>query len=64
MLVSRNAVLALVLNVFGVYLIYEGVAAILRLVYSPEERAERRAAPGPLRRFDVRRLAIAVVPWP
>jgi hypothetical protein len=61
-LVSRNAVLALVLNVFGVYLIYEGVAAILRLVYSPEERAERRAAPGPLRRFDVRRLAIAVVP--
>jgi len=61
-LVSRNAVLALLLNVLGIYLIYEGVSAILQLVYRPEEDTERRAAPGPLRRFDVRRLAIAVVP--
>ena len=42
-LVSRNAVLALLLNVLGIYLIYEGVGAILRLVYRPEEHAERRA---------------------
>jgi hypothetical protein len=61
-LVSRNAVLALLLSLLGIYLIYEGVGAILRLVYRPEERAERRAAPGPVRRFDARRLAIGAVP--
>jgi hypothetical protein len=61
-LVNRNAVLTLMLNALGIYLIYEGVGAILRLVYRPEERAKRRSAPGPLRRFDVRRLAIALVP--
>ena len=60
-LVSRDAVLALILNVLGIYLIYEGVSAILRLVYSPEERAERRAGMGRLRRIDARRLAIGVV---
>jgi hypothetical protein len=61
-LVSRNAVLTLLLNAFGIYLLYEGVSAILRLVYRPEEHTEHRPAPGPLRRFDVRRLAIGVVP--
>jgi hypothetical protein len=61
-LVNRNAVLTLLLNVFGIYLIYEGVSAILRLVYRPEEHTEHRPAPGPLRRFDVRRLAIGLVP--
>jgi hypothetical protein len=61
-LVARNAVLALVLNAFGIYLIYEGVSAILRLVYRPEEHAERRREVGRLRRFDARRLAIGVVP--
>lgn len=61
-LVSRNAVLALFLNVLGIYLIYEGVGAILRLVYRPEERRARRAEPGPLRRLDLRRVAIVAVP--
>ena len=61
-LVDRNAVLALVLNAFGIYLIYEGVSAILRLIYRPEEHAEPRPAPGPLRRFHRRRLAIGLVP--
>ena len=61
-LVDRNAVLALLLNAFGIYLIYEGVSAILRLVYRPEEHAEPRPAPGPLRRFHRRRLAIGLVP--
>ena len=50
-LVDRDAVLALLLNALGIYLIYEGVSAILRLVYR-EERARRGAAePGPQRRF-------------
>ena len=61
-LVDRNAVLALVLNAFGIYLIYEGVSAILRLVYRPEEHAEVRREVGRLRRFEARRLAIGVVP--
>jgi hypothetical protein len=60
-LVSRNAVLALFLNVLGIYLIYEGVGAILRLVYSPDERRERQAAAGPLSRLDLRRVAIVAV---
>jgi hypothetical protein len=61
-LVNRNAVLTLLLNGLGIYLVYEGVSAILRLVYRPEEHVERRPAPGLLRRFDVRRLAIGLVP--
>jgi hypothetical protein len=61
-LVDRSAVLALLLNAFGIYLIYEGVSAILRLVYRPEDHAEPRPAPGPLRRFHRRRLAIGLVP--
>jgi hypothetical protein len=61
-LVERSAVLALLLNAFGIYLIYEGVSAVLRLVYSPAEHAERRAERGELRRLNVRRLAVGVVP--
>jgi hypothetical protein len=61
-LVDRNAVLTLLLNAMGIYLIYEGVSAILRLVYRPEEQAEPRPAPGPLRRFDRRRLALGLIP--
>jgi hypothetical protein len=61
-LVNRNAVLTLILNGLGIYLLYEGVSAILRLVYRPEEHTEHRPAPGPLRRFDLRRLAIGLVP--
>ena len=62
-LVNRTAVLTLLLNAFGIYLIYEGVSAILRLVYRPEEHRERRRpAPGPLRRLDVREVAIGLIP--
>ena len=39
-LVERNAVLSLLLTALGVYLIYEGVSAVLRLVYRPEEHEE------------------------
>jgi hypothetical protein len=55
-------VLTLLLNAFGIYLIYEGVSAILRLVYRPEEHRERRPAPGPLRRVDVSEVAIGLIP--
>ena len=42
-LVARDAVIQLLLTLAGAYLIYEGVSAILRLVYRPpEESAERR----------------------
>jgi len=61
-LVDRAAVLTLLLNALGIYLIYEGVAAILRLVYSPEEHAERRRAPAPARRVDRRRAAAVAIP--
>jgi hypothetical protein len=61
-LVNRTAVLTLLLNAFGIYLIYEGVSAILRLVYRPEEHRERRPAPGPLRRVDVSEVAIGLIP--
>ena len=62
-LVDRTAVLTLLLNVLGIYLIYEGVAAILRLVYRPEEHAERRRAPAPRRRrVDRRRAAAVAIP--
>jgi hypothetical protein len=61
-LVDRTAVLTLLLNALGIYLIYEGVAALLRLIYRPEEHTEPRPAPGPLRRFDRRRIAVVALP--
>jgi hypothetical protein len=42
-LVARDAVLALLLTVAGVYLVYEGVSVILRLVYRPPAEKEKRA---------------------
>ena len=36
-LVERDAVLALLMSALGVYLIYEGMSAVLRLVYRPRE---------------------------
>jgi hypothetical protein len=54
-LVARDATLHLLVTVLGVYLVYEGVSAILRLVYRPpaphEEPApkrERRRLAGPV----------------
>ena len=51
-LVERDAVVQLLLSVVGVYLIYEGVAAMLRLLYRPPEPgAERRERGRVLRRL-------------
>jgi hypothetical protein len=61
-LVDRAAVLTLLLIALGIYLIYEGVAVILRLVYSPEEQAERRRAPVPRPRVERRRAAVVLIP--
>jgi hypothetical protein len=43
-LVARDAVIALLLNALGIYLIYEGVSAVLRLVYRPDEEAQTQEA--------------------
>ena len=51
-LVERDAVIQLLLTLTGAYLIYEGVSAVLRLVYRPpEESAERRPRGRGLRRL-------------
>ena len=59
-IVARDAVLQLLMTAFGAYLVYEGISAILRIVYRPpaEEPEPRR------RRVEARRLvapAIAIV---
>jgi hypothetical protein len=56
-LVARDAVLSLLIAAIGVYLVYEGLTAVLRLVYrSPEPAADR-----PRFRLPVRRLAAPVI---
>ena len=51
-LVERDAVVALVFTLAAAYLVYEGVAAILRLLYRPPEPgADPRARPRPVRRL-------------
>ena len=45
-LVERDAVLALLMSALGVYLIYEGMSAVLRLVYRPREEEQSREALG------------------
>ena len=61
-LVDRNAVLIVLLNVAGIYLIYEGVSMILRLVYREEEHGAPRPEAGAQRRFRRRRLAAGLLP--
>jgi hypothetical protein len=59
-LIDRDAVIALLLNALGIYLIYEGVSAVLQFVYRPEEEAEARdrvRRVGRVGRPGVRRLA-------
>jgi hypothetical protein len=52
LLVERDAVIQLLLTLAGVYLVYEGVAAMLRLLYRPPEPgAERRDRERTLRRL-------------
>jgi hypothetical protein len=67
-IVQREAVLQLLLTVLGVYLVYEGVTALLRLVYRPpapaEEVAPVRASarvPLPGRQLATSVLAAAVI---
>ncbi len=61
-LVARNAVLSLLLTVLGIYLIYEGLSAVLRLVYRPEEREEEEPEPPRARAIRRRRIATALAP--
>ena len=61
-LVDRNAVLTLLLTSLGVYLLYEGVSMILRLVYREEEHGVARPEPGQQRRVRRRRLAAGLLP--
>ena len=59
-ILARDAVIALLFTLLGVYLIYAGVSAILRLVYrAPAE--ERPAAAAPRRRFAAPLLAAGVI---
>ena len=59
-LVERDAVIALLLSALGIYLIYEGVSAVLRLVYRADEEAEAKddvRRVGRVGRLGVRRVA-------
>jgi hypothetical protein len=61
-LLDRGAVLLLLLDALGIYLIYEGTSAILRLVYRPEDHAEWRERAGAARRARPRRIVTALAP--
>jgi hypothetical protein len=61
-LVDRDAVLTVLLSLLGIYLIYEGVSMILRVVYREEEHRMPRAEPDPQRRARRRRLAAGLLP--
>jgi hypothetical protein len=61
-LVDRSDALTVVLSALGIYLIYEGVSMILRLVYREEEHGVPRAEPGAQRRARRRRLATGALP--
>jgi hypothetical protein len=60
---DTGTVLVVVLDAIGVYLIFEGVSALLALVYRPEDHAEWVAARQRRdRRAGLRRIAAAAVP--
>ena len=61
-LVDRSAVLTLLMSVLGIYLIYEGVSMILRLVYREEEHGAPGPGPRSQRRVRRRRLAAGLLP--
>ena len=56
-LVARDAVVALLVSTLGIYLIYEGVSAVLRLVYRPEQEAQAQQT---VRRFGRRLAPVAI----
>jgi hypothetical protein len=61
-LLEGSAVITVLLSAAGIYLIYEGVSMILRLVYREEEHGVPRPEPGPQRRARRRRVAAGVLP--
>jgi hypothetical protein len=61
-LIDRSGATALLLTALGVYLIYEGVGAVLRLVYRPEEHGEEAPEPPSETWARRRRLAVALFP--
>ena len=63
-IVQRDAVLQLLLTALGVYLIYEGVSVLLRLVYRPpvpEEETPRRQITLPGRQLATGLFAVALI---
>ena len=56
-LVARDAVVTLLLSALGIYLIYEGVSAVLQLVYRPDQEAQARQT---VRRFGRRLVPVAI----
>jgi hypothetical protein len=63
-IVEPDAVIQLLLTVAGVYLIYEGLTVLLRLVYrppAPEEEQPRRRAPLPGRRLAIGLVAAVLI---
>jgi hypothetical protein len=61
-IVARDAVVQLVVTAAGVYLVYAGLTAILRVIYKPpEEEAEPRTRGRSLRRLVVFAVPIALI---
>jgi hypothetical protein len=58
-ILARDAVVDLVVTATGVYLVYAGLSAILRVIYRPPVEAEAEARP---RRRPLRRLIAVAVP--
>ncbi|HKP21265.1 MAG TPA: hypothetical protein VJT68_07095 [Thermoleophilaceae bacterium] len=61
-LVDRSAVLTLLMSALGIYLIYEGVSMVLRLVYREEDHGAPGPEPRTQRRVRRRRLAAGLLP--
>jgi hypothetical protein len=61
-LVDRDAVLSLLLTALGIYLIYEGVSMVLRLVYQPEDHQLEELTEHRARSVRRRRVATVMIP--
>jgi hypothetical protein len=60
-IVARDAVVALLVTAAGVYLVYAGLTAILRVIYRPPAEAEPRSRGPSLRRLIVIAAPIALI---